>query len=106
VVHPNIAVTTIEEFYDEGSKRDVLILDEYDSIVQDYPYAFSNQSINGLWNLKGRKVIAFSATSTPSIERVITNNVTKPTVIKFLSEYEMVNGTSPIQDAIVEAVAN
>jgi hypothetical protein len=30
VVHPNIAVTTIEEFYDEGSKRDVLILDEYD----------------------------------------------------------------------------
>jgi hypothetical protein len=51
-------------------------------------------------------VIAFSATSTPSIERVITNNVTKPTVIKFLSEYEMVNGTSPIQDAIVEAVAN
>ncbi len=105
-VHANIAVSTIEEFYDEGSKRDVIILDEYDSIVQDYPYAFTNQSINGLWNLKGRKVIAFSATSTPSIERVIANNVTKPTVIKFLSEYEMVNGTSPIQDAIIEAVAD
>jgi len=51
------------------------------------------------------KVIAFSATSTASIERVIANNITKPTVIKFLSEYEMVNGTSPIQDAIIETVS-
>jgi hypothetical protein len=51
------------------------------------------------------KVIAFSATSTASIERVIANNISKPTVIKFLSEYEMVNGTSPIQDAIIETVS-
>jgi uncharacterized protein YjgD (DUF1641 family) len=37
---------------------------------------------------------------------VIQNNVTKPTVIKFKSEYEMIIGTSPIQDAIVESVAS
>ncbi len=64
LVHANISVTTIEEFYDEGSKRDVIILDEYDSIVQDYPYAFNDQIVSGLWNLRGKKVIAFSATST------------------------------------------
>jgi hypothetical protein len=56
--------------------------------------------------LKGKKVIAFSATSTPSIERVIQNNITKPSLIKFKSEYEMVSGSSPIQDAIVESVGS
>lgn len=51
-------------------------------------------------------MIAFSATSTLSIERVISNNVVLPKVIKFQSEYEMVNGASPIQDAIIERVTS
>lgn len=106
MVHAHIAVTSIEEFYDEGPRRDVIIIDEYDSIVQDWSYVLGQQSINGLWTLKGKKVIAFSATSTPSIERIIQNIVIKPTVIKFKSEYEMVNGASPIQDAIVESVGS
>jgi hypothetical protein len=41
MVHAHIAVTTIEEFYDEGPRRDVIILDEYDSIVEDHPYVFT-----------------------------------------------------------------
>lgn len=96
LVHAHIAVTSIEDFYEEGPKRDVIILDEYDTIVQEWPFVVGQQNINGLWTLKGKKVIAFSATSTPSIERVVSNNITKPTVIKFKSEYEMVSGSSPI----------
>jgi hypothetical protein len=61
--------------------------------------------INGLWSMRGKKVFAFSATSTQSIERLIQNIVSKPSIIKFKSEYEMVKGTSPIQEAIVESVA-
>lgn len=37
-IHAHIAVTSIEEFYDEGSKRDVIIIDEYDSVVQEWSY--------------------------------------------------------------------
>ena len=50
-------------------------------------------------------MIAFSATSTPSIERVIENNISKPSIVKFKSEYEMVRGSCPIQEAIVESVS-
>ena len=105
-MHAHIGVTSIEEFYDEGPKRDVIIIDEYDSIVQDWSYYLNQSTINGLWSLRGKRVIAFSATSTPSIERVIENCVSKPSIVKFLSEYELAKGACPVQDAIVESVPN
>ena len=46
-------------------------------------------------------MIAFSATSNTSYERFVNNCITKPTILKFKSEYEMVNGASPISDATI-----
>ena len=37
-VHFGIVVTTIDQFYLEGVQSDVVILNEYDSIVNDWPY--------------------------------------------------------------------
>lgn len=59
--------------------------------------------IKGLWALRGKKVIAFSATSSTSYERFMGNVVKQPVVVKFKSEYELVHHTSPIADPAVVA---
>jgi hypothetical protein len=59
------------------------MIDEYDIIVNQAPYAVYNNTLCGLWYFKDRKVIAFSATSTTSIERVIHNSINEATVLKF-----------------------
>ena len=51
-------------------------------------------------------MIAFSATSSMSYERLINNCICNPTVLKFKSEYEMVHGTSPITDPSVVICAD
>ena len=48
-------------------------------------------------------MIAFTATSSTSYERFVNNCITKPTILKFKSEYEMVNGASPVSDATIIA---
>jgi hypothetical protein len=51
-------------------------------------------------------VYAFSATSSASYERFINNCISRPTLLKFKSEYEQVHGTSPIVDAKVVTAAD
>jgi hypothetical protein len=51
--------------------------------------------------LKGKKVIAFSATSSISYERLINNIISRPLTLRFKTEYELIHGTSPIQDASI-----
>ena len=93
----------IDDFYKYGSKHDVVILNEYDLLINEHSYNEYEQGIKGLWQLKGRNVIAFTATSNTSYERFVNNCITKPTILKFKSEYEMVNGASPISDATILA---
>lgn len=71
-------------------------MDEYDSIIDKYPYMISNNVLHGIWQFKDRKVFAFTATSSAILERFIHNCIGSPAVLKFLSEYEMKNGQSPI----------
>ena len=52
--------------------------------------------INGVWLLRERKVILFSATSSLAIERFITRCISVPVVLRFVSEYELKTGISPI----------
>ena len=49
---------------------------------------FSNQAelLSGLWQFKGRNVYAFSATSSPSYERLLNNCIGAPRILKFKSE--------------------
>ena len=101
LVHPGIQVTTIDRLYAEGPWGDVTILNEYDTIVNEVPYYLHASGLSGLWKFKGRNVYAFSATSSPSYERLLNNCIGAPRVLKFKSEYEMVHGTSPVQEAII-----
>jgi hypothetical protein len=62
VVDYGIAVTSIDMLYREGPWGQVMILNEYDMIASDKPYSVQQQGIQGLWQLKGKQVFAFSAT--------------------------------------------
>ena len=98
----SISVTTIDKLYAEGPWGDVIILNEYDIIVNEVPYCIHSGGLSGLWKFKGRKVYAFSATSSPAYERLLNNCIGAPRVLKFKSEYEMVHGSSPVQEAIIK----
>ena len=73
-----------------------MIIDEYDIIMNHYPYDMYNSTMNGVWSFKNRKVIAFSATSNNPVERFVNNCISQLTILKFKSEYEIMNGMTPI----------
>ena len=87
---------TIDQFYQYGSNDDILIIDEYDEIMNKNIYGIYNDIINGVWLLRGRNVFAFSATSSVPIERFVFKTISAPLKISFKSEYEFINGTSPL----------
>lgn len=79
----NISVCTMDHFYQYTSKDDIVIIDEYDTIIDQYPYMLSTQGLHGIWQLKGRRVFAFSATTSIALERFINNCIDKPAPLKF-----------------------
>ena len=85
---------------------EVVILDEYDAIIQEHPYRVAHNSIRGLWELRDKIVFAFSATTSTSYERLLSTCINNPVVLRFQSEYEMVKGTSPVVDPTVQACDN
>ena len=48
-------------------------------------------------------MIAFSATSSQGFERMVSNCIAPPKVLRFKSEYELVHGSSPVQEAIIRS---
>lgn len=102
VVHYHVTITTVERLYQEGPWGDVIILDEYDSVVDQWPYYVSAGGMSGIWQFRGRKVVAFSATSSAAFERLIANTIGAPKVLRFKSEYELVKGVSAIQEAVIK----
>ena len=101
VVDYSISVTSIERFYEEAYPGEIVILNEYDLIVNQSSYLLSDTSAKGLWTFRDRQVIAFTATSSPSIERLISNTITPPVLLKFKSEYELVHAVSPVSDPTI-----
>lgn len=96
-VDPGINVLSVEQLYQYGTQNNIVIIDEYDALIQDHPYMVAQSKLNGLWCLKDKQVIAFSATSSLAHERLIHNCIIPPMVLKFKSEYELIHGTSPVQ---------
>ena len=88
LVDYSITVTSIQRLYKEGPWHEVVILNEYDNILLGAPYLVQKQGVKGIWQLKGKKVFAFSATSSVSHERLVNNCVARPKILKFKSEYE------------------
>jgi hypothetical protein len=101
VVDFGITITSIERLYQEGPWHEVVILNEYDHIIHQSPYYVQQQVVRGLWQLRDRKVSAFSATSSIPYERLVNNCITSATSLKFKSEYELVHGTSPVTDPTI-----
>ena len=73
-------------------------------IVNESPYKVQLKDVLGLWQLRNKQVFAFTATSSVPYERLVNNCITKPTVLKFKSEFEMVKGVSPVTDALIVQV--
>ena len=51
---PNISVYTIRQFYEHPTKDEVLVIDEYDEILENSAFISNGVSINGLWQLQNR----------------------------------------------------
>ena len=88
----------MQELYENGTSDQIIIINEFDQLINEWSYHVYNNQLHGLWQLKGKKVFAFSATSSQSHERLIANCIEMPHMLKFLSEYEMVMGSSPNVD--------
>jgi hypothetical protein len=86
-----------------GVKDPILILDEFDVLIDEHPYMVNNGTLNGIWQLRDKKVIAFSATSSVAHERLVNSIIGRPLTLKFKSEYELVHGVTPIQDASIKS---
>lgn len=72
-----------------------MIIDEYDHIISKNLFGIYNETINGFWSFKAKNVYAFSATSSKSMERLVSKVVSLPQKLVFDSEYEFLNGVSP-----------
>ena len=93
-------------------KYDVVIIDEFDEMVMQYPYEFKNESnthFNGIWNLNLYQVIGLSATLSNDIANILEDVVTTPKEVKILefkSEYELVTAKSPMNSSIITLEEN
>ena len=102
----NVSVVTMEELYSAGHKFDVLILNEYDQVINSHAYCIIQWQIKGLGHLREKKVFEFSATTNSSYERFANNFIRRPNILKFKSEYEQVHGVNPIVEATVKTAVN
>ena len=93
---------TIEQFYELPNSDGVVLINEHDTVVQNYAFMAVGSGITGLWSFKNRQVIFFSATSNTSIEKIINDNLSKPTVLSFQSEYEMVHKVSAVSQGEIK----
>ncbi len=77
-------------------------MDEYDFIIQNISFKTSPLGIAGIWNLTGRNVFFFSATSSKILERIIDKIFQDHKMIRFSSEFEIVHKCSNLEQGIVK----
>ena len=68
-----IDVISIDDYYQYDTEDKIIIIDEYDMIVNESPYFLTEGNLEGLWKLRDKKVIAFSATSSIIFEKFVNN---------------------------------
>jgi hypothetical protein len=73
----------MEEFYDINNSDTVVIVNEHDTVIQDYPFRATDIGLSGLWSLENRTVFFFSATTGVDYERIIKAALKAPTVLTF-----------------------
>lgn len=92
-----ITILTIDEYLLTPTNDKVVIIDEFDYILLQKQYKVVNNKINGLWNLQDKTLITFTATSSVIFEKFASKVIASPKVLRFQSQYEFINGTTPIQ---------
>jgi hypothetical protein len=85
----------------------LLVVDEPDETLLDYPYAFlpnSTSKFNGIWNWGKYQVIGLTATAQGDVLEIFEEVIAKPNpvcMLEFKSEFEMVSGQSTINGTVV-----
>ena len=78
VIDYSIFVLSLDSYYMTGGACEIVIINEYDLLVASKPFSVAGDVINGLWQLRGKRVFAFSATSCTPIERMVGNCISIP----------------------------
>ena len=69
-----ITVATVTEYlnFPQRYDEDFIIVDEFDEFVSENPYdiKLNPLELRGIWNMKGKKVFGFTATSSAAIEKI------------------------------------
>jgi hypothetical protein len=75
---------------------DMLIVEEFDQTLVDYPYAFlpnGDSKFNGIWNWSKYQVVGLSATAQGEVQEIFEDVIAKPDpvlMLTFQSELEVV----------------
>ena len=94
IVDISIKITSIDKLYHERAWHEVVILDEYDSIILPIPYLVQHSGVKVILQLRGKKVFAFSAITSASNERLLNICIERPKVLKFKTENEPLHATN------------
>lgn len=100
-----LAIATIDHFYQHPSTVEVVILNEYHHIVQNNGFTVANGGMTGLWMLRNRTAFFCTATSNRGLTRILEQVVSKPVVLTFSSEYELIHKVSPIEGNQIKCCA-
>ncbi|KEJ82779.1 hypothetical protein OXYTRIMIC_244 [Oxytricha trifallax] len=101
-----LQIETIENFYKQKKTYDIMIIDEFDHITWKYPYYYHEGKMYGVWDLGLTRSYMFSATCDQGILRVLAQVCIQPKVLKFKSEYEILNDLSQDQGGDIIVCAN
>ena len=69
----------------------VIIIDEFDDLLNTYPYDIQEEEIKGLWCFANKTVIGLTASLSEGninlVRKMMTYNEQEPTVLEFPSSY-------------------
>ena len=86
---------------------DMLIVEEFDQTLVDYPYAFlpnGDSKFNGIWNWSKYQVVGLSATAQGEVQEIFEDVIAKPDpvlMLTFQSELEVVTEQSTMNGDVV-----
>lgn len=98
----DLTITTIDQFYQFPNEDEVIIINEYHHIIQNKPFSIVNSTLAGLWTFKNRSTYFCTATSNRGLEKILHTIVNTPEVLRFPSEYELINSVSPLDGGTIK----
>ena len=97
-----LQVLTIVQFYENPTKDEVLVVDEYDEFYEKSPLYSLGTSVTSLWALANRELIFFTATSSRMLERIVGKIFGDYQHLQLQSEYKVTEGCSSVEQGIIK----